>query len=173
VPHAVTSVPVVQPVAVQQPAQFVPLHDELAQTPPPSAPAAQLSPAPHAAHALPFAPHAESSVPAKQLALTQQPEHAPHEEGGMHAPVPGSQVSPAGQLHTGGTATHVPPPPPPSSPPPPPSSPPPLAWHVAGMFARVQSAHSAPPPPHAWSAVPGMHAPPAQHPVGQVEALHG
>jgi hypothetical protein len=168
VPHAVTSVPVVHPVALQQPAQFVPLHDELAQTPPPSAPAVQLSPAPHAAHALPFEPHAESSVPAKQLELTQQPAHAPHEEGGMHAPVLGSHVSPAGQSHGGGTATHVPP-----LAPPPPSSLPALAWHVAGMFARVQSAHSAPPPPHACIAVPGTHAPPAQHPVGQVEALQG
>ena len=164
VPHAVTSVPVVHPVALQQPAQFVPLHDELAQTPPPWAPEAQLSPFPHASHALPFAPHAESSVPAKQFALTQQPAHAPHDDGGMHAPVAGSHVSPAGQLHEGGIATHVPPAPA--------SAFPPLAWHVAGMFARVQSAHSPPPPPHACIAVPGAHTPSAQQPVGQVEGLH-
>ena len=109
VPQAETSVPVVHPVEVQQPAQLFGPQDEAAHTPPPSEPGAQWSPAPHAAHEPPFAPHALSSVPARQAELTQHPAHWPHGDGERQAPVLGSQVSPGGQLQAGATATQVPP----------------------------------------------------------------
>jgi hypothetical protein len=156
VPQTSSSVPPTHPLAEQHPAQLSGPHELAAHWPPPWAAGRHEVPVPHGAHSLPLSPHAVSLVPTSQTVPVQQPAHVPHGDGATQSPFE-SHVSPAGQLQ-GEVAWQAPPP----------SG---CAAQTAGTPACVQSPHTTPPTPHAWSAVPATHAPFAQHPL-HVDGLH-